>query len=154
VLSLKHSTVSVIVREGIGDGGNTPLIVPTDTQEGPEMFIKIVSHSHDPSAKPIIISLDTPRDLTHVTKSKVPNDTVPNLRPWAPFLTLADFEYAESAVTGHLSRPLVNTQLHGMAGGWAEKTNITFRNYDDMKKSLAAAREFGIKVSFGCFVFY
>jgi hypothetical protein len=77
-------------------------------------------------------------------------DTVllPQIRskPWAPFRSREDFEYTETAVTGLLSKDIVNKQLFGMRNRWAKSTRITLRSHSDMEKSLTAARQYGVKV--------
>jgi hypothetical protein len=87
-----------------------------------------------------------PNNMSKISELEPSENVLPPLKPWAPFRTLSDFEYAESAVTGCLPKKIVNLQLRGMAKGWAEKSNITFKNHDDMMESLRAAREYGIKV--------
>jgi hypothetical protein len=116
-----------------------------DTRIAARTFVKINSHPHNESAEPTIIPLDGSQNIVTTTEP-IPMKDPPVLRPWAPFRTLPDFEYAESAVTGALSKDTVNLQLRGMRSSWADRSNITFQNYDDMQKSLAAAREYGIKV--------
>ena len=69
-------------------------------------------------------------------------------RPWAPFNTLADFEYTETAVKGLLSEDLVNRQLAGFNERWSiGGSHLTLRSYKDMQESLAKAREYGVQVS-------
>lgn len=73
---------------------------------------------------------------------------VPESRPWAPFRTLADFEYTETAVKGLLSKDLVDKQLAGFHGKWCiGESHLTLRTYKDMQDSLAFAREYGVQVS-------
>ena len=72
----------------------------------------------------------------------------PESRLWAPFRTLADFEYTETAVVGRLSEDLVNRQLNGFCNKWSiGGSNLTIHTYKDMQKSLEKARDYGIKVS-------
>ena len=73
---------------------------------------------------------------------------IPESRPWAPFRTLADFEYTETAVKGLLSQDLVNKQLAGFNDRWSVGgSHLTIHTYKDMQQSLAKAREYGIQVS-------
>lgn len=73
---------------------------------------------------------------------------VPESRPWAPFRTLADFEYTETAVKGLLSEELVNKQLAGFNAGWCiGGSHLTLRTYKDMQEVLAKARQYGVQVS-------
>ena len=72
----------------------------------------------------------------------------PESRPWAPFRTLADFEYTETAVKGLLSKNLVDKQLAGFNGKWSiGGSHLTLRTYKDMQEYLAKAREYGVQVS-------
>jgi hypothetical protein len=116
-----------------------------NTRIGAQTFVEVTHHPHNESGEPTMIPLDGSLNLVR-NKEPIGMKDFHLLRPWAPFRTLPDFEYAESAVTGALSKDTVNLQLRGMRSGWAERSNVTFQNYDDMAKSLAAAREYGIKV--------
>jgi hypothetical protein len=110
------------------------------------VFIKVVFHPHSGSRGPNIIHLDAPNNMNEISELESSENVLRPPKPWGPFRTLADFEYAESAVTGCLSKKIVNLQLQGMATGWAEKSNITFKTHNDMVESLKAAREYGVKV--------
>ncbi|KAJ7651757.1 hypothetical protein B0H17DRAFT_1215217 [Mycena rosella] len=95
-------------------------------------YIKLVPHLHDKFSATSYISLDG--GATPEAEAK----------PWAPFRTRADFEYAESVVS-NMERKWVNTQLSGMRGSWSDApsaSNITFKNYDHMEKTLATARTY------------
>ncbi|KAJ3488350.1 hypothetical protein NLJ89_g11626 [Agrocybe chaxingu] len=62
------------------------------------------------------------------------------LHPWAPFCTLSDFEYTETAVTGLLSKKVVSKQLKGINSTWAVGSHLTIKNYKDMAAALTKAR--------------
>jgi hypothetical protein len=134
--------------EGFDETGTADRLVD-DTESQSRMFIKIVSHHHSQLTEPTIIPLDisSQMDTSSTSGSAKPPDDNREDRPWAPFRTLADFEYAESVITGGMSKETINLQLHGLRNGWATGSNITFRNYDDMEKSMEAAREYGTRVS-------
>jgi hypothetical protein len=71
----------------------------------------------------------------------------PESRPWAPFRTLADFEYTETAVKGLLSKDLVDKQLAGFNEKWTiGGSHLTLCTYKDMQDSLTFAREYGVQV--------
>ncbi|KII82987.1 hypothetical protein PLICRDRAFT_58595 [Plicaturopsis crispa FD-325 SS-3] len=117
----------------------------------------IIPHPHDPDPNQDrrVINLDdgvNPVDCHDSAFDSAPV-TAPRLpaKPWAPFRTLADVEYTEGAVKHGLRQPLVNDQLRRMHhGSWAPSgTNITIRHYNDMQKSLKAAREYGVKFNVG-----
>jgi hypothetical protein len=67
-------------------------------------------------------------------------------QPWAPFETLADFEYTETAIQGLLSKTLVNKQLAGLNSTWAVGSRLSIKNYSDMEKVLAKARSHTVQV--------
>ena len=84
--------------------------------------------------------------------AKATNDVFMNRtnaeRPWAPFLTLADFEYTETAVNGLLSKKTVDKQLSGFNSTWAiGGSHLSIRNSKDMEAALAMACEYIVKVS-------
>jgi len=119
--------------------------------EGPDLpgeFIKIMPHPHSLDPTPIIVPL---------TSSKAsPSSSLPvsspvfqphhDPCPWAPFKTLADFEYTETAIRGLLSKTLVNQQLAGLNSTWAVESRLTIKNYTDMEKVLAKARKHTVQV--------
>lgn len=110
----------------------------------PDIYIKIIPHPHSTNPDLTIISLTTQNDNTGSPFAYVPT---PECRPWAPFRTLADFEYTETAVKGLLSEDLVNRQLVGFNEAWSiGGSRLTFHSHKDMQKSLAVARDYGIQV--------
>lgn len=114
----------------------------------PDTYIKIIPHPHSINTEATIVPLvsnNTSSPSSRAEKTFVP---APESRPWAPFRTLADFEYTETAVTGMLSGDLVNKQLAGFNDKWSiGGTHLTIRTYKDMQESLGKAREYGIQVS-------
>ncbi|KAK7020981.1 hypothetical protein R3P38DRAFT_3397478 [Favolaschia claudopus] len=68
-------------------------------------------------------------------------------RPWAPWNSLADFGYTESAVKGVLSKDIIDMQLKGLSGPWSNPggSRITMKDYRDYKLYLAKARTLGVK---------
>ncbi|KZV79960.1 hypothetical protein EXIGLDRAFT_817958, partial [Exidia glandulosa HHB12029] len=103
-------------------------------------YIKIVYHPHSGRVDDII-RLDT--ESSEPTNSVPIGTSPPDERPWAPFRSRADFEFAESAVNEKLSRKTVDTHLKGMHGPWSRSgSNISFQNHDDLRRSLDAARDF------------
>ena len=113
----------------------------------PEVYIKIIPHPHSVNSDVTIIPLTS----SNVSPSSQTSDTflpVPTSRPWAPFRTLADFEYTETAVQGLLSENLVNKQLAGFNERWSiAGSHLTIHTYKDMQDSLAKAREYMVQVS-------
>lgn len=71
----------------------------------------------------------------------------PELCPWAPFETLADFEYTETAVLGLLPKWIVNKQLTGLHSNWAQGCQLTIKNFTEMDKVLSRARKYFVQVS-------
>ena len=115
--------------------------------EGPNLpreFIKIVPHPHSLDPIPIIIPLDSSPSHSKATNPVFQPRT--ESWPWAPFQTLADFEYTESAIQGLLSKKLVNKQLAGINSTWAVESRLTIKNYNDMERVLAKARKHTVQV--------
>ena len=155
---------------------NLPLQLQTESQEGalhwfsyivlpnnsadrvpfrllalPDEYIKIIPHPHSLDTAPKIIPI-TLSPTNHCSYSSPKSSTqlfaplskaVP---PWAPFNTLADFEYTETAIQGLLSKQLVNKQLAGIQGSWAVKSSLTLRTYNDMEAALTRARRHYVQV--------
>lgn len=132
----------VLDREGvyIQHGLQRPFSPLADTpQDVPRAYIKIVYHPHS-GRQPLIVPLDgnTPAQTTNTAKDAPQSGD----RPWAPFRSRADFEFAESAVNEKMSHHAVDVHLQGMHGSWSRSgSNISFRNYDDLRRSLDAARD-------------
>ncbi|EGO31125.1 hypothetical protein SERLADRAFT_432782 [Serpula lacrymans var. lacrymans S7.9] len=103
-------------------------------------FIQVVHHPQSGKHDPVIIPLDSVIPSADQGNHEAGLGSALEIKPWAPFRNRADFEYAETAVKGLLSKAIVNTQLYGIHHGWADNTNITFRNYADIEKTLQVAR--------------
>lgn len=113
----------------------------------PETYIKIIPHPHSAGAgaHTKIIPLDLSDMNAH---APLPFNPAPESRPWAPFRTRADFEYTETAVTGLLSKNLVNKQLAGFNNHWSTGgSRLTIATYKDMQNSLSKARQYVVQVS-------
>jgi Plavaka transposase len=123
-------------------------MVNTDV-EGPSLpreFIRIIPHPHSLDPTPIIVPLDSElsSSLSKTTNPVFQPQTEP--WPWAPFQTLADFEYTETAIQGLLSKRLVDKQLAGINSAWAVESRLSIKNYNDMEKVLAKARKHTVQV--------
>ncbi len=68
-------------------------------------------------------------------------------RPWAPFLSLADFEYTETAVNGLLSKKTIDKQLSGFNSRWAIGSHLSIQNSKTWKLPLRWQCEYIVKVS-------
>ncbi|KAJ7663215.1 hypothetical protein DFH06DRAFT_1395296 [Mycena polygramma] len=116
-----------------------------------KFYIKTVPHPHNEGAKTSYIALDggaAPDGSAE--KAATVSASHSSQKPWAPFRTRADFEYAESVVLSNMPRKWVDAQLAGINGDWSNTpSNITFRNYDHMEKSLAAARKYVVQFQTG-----
>jgi hypothetical protein len=128
-----------------------------DAPNGPEVppstfYIKTIPHPSSDSAVTSYISLDG--GIPPGGRPAAPDTPArlfapqPTYKPWAPFRTRADFEYAESVVLSNMERKWVNVQLAGIGGEWSNSpSNITFHSYDHMEKTLSVARTYGVQVS-------
>lgn len=112
----------------------------------PDIYLKIVPHPHSANTEAQIIPL-TGQCTSY--KSSALHTYIPESvrKPWAPFRTLADFEYTETAVQGLLNKDLVNRQLAGFHKGWyTGKSYLTIKNYNDMQESLSKAQAYVVQV--------
>ncbi|KAK7026915.1 hypothetical protein R3P38DRAFT_2623823 [Favolaschia claudopus] len=100
------------------------------------LFSEIISLSHPKEAS----------DIAEVEARRLEN-TLDAGRPWAPWNSLADFGYTESAVKGVLSKDIIDMQLKGLSGPWSNPggSRITMKDYRDYKLYLAKARTLGVK---------
>ena len=131
---------------------NSADIVPFRLLALPDEYIKIIPHPHSLDTTPIIIPITlsaTDHSSYRSSKTSTPLSvpSYPAVPPWAPFNTLADFEYTETAVQGLLSKELVNKQLAGIQGSWAVESRVTLRSYNDMEAALTQARRHYVQVS-------
>jgi len=111
----------------------------------PNEYIKIIPHphSHDSTAKIIPIATSSTYE-SNTTPAFQPR---PELRPWAPFANLSDFEFTEIAVKGLLSKASVDKLLKHINDNWASKSNLTLKSHRDMEKVLTRARKRFVQVS-------
>ncbi|KAJ7199478.1 hypothetical protein GGX14DRAFT_572859 [Mycena pura] len=66
-------------------------------------------------------------------------------RPWAPWPTIHDFQYAETALHGLLKPEIIDKQLKGIAGSWTgHRSEMKMKNYKDYQRALNAARVPGV----------
>lgn len=69
-------------------------------------------------------------------------------KPFAPFRTLQDFEFTETAVTNLLPPKSVNKMLDKIHNSWSRGgSTLTIRNHQEMERSLKAAREYAVPAS-------
>jgi hypothetical protein len=116
----------------------------------PTEYIRIIYHPHSKIKKPIIIPINDKVPQTNSnTAPLIHTAPVIDDRPWKPFKTRADFEFAFEAVTnrdraGRISSSLKNIKQHYHTGG---TSNLTFQTNEDVQQSLSHARKFATKVS-------
>jgi hypothetical protein len=68
-------------------------------------------------------------------------------RPYAPWTTLSDFQYTETAVQGLLKPKFIDTQLKGMTGSWLRgQGDITLKDYHEYRRVLTQAHLSGVQV--------
>ena len=112
----------------------------------PREYIKIIPHPHSPNSSVQIIALNT---LTPELCSNIPTYLPqPEPRPWAPFESLADFEYTETAVLGLLPKWIIDKQLSGFHSNWAKGgSHLSIKNFAEMDRTLSKARKYFVQVS-------
>ena len=111
----------------------------------PDEFIKVIPHPHSLDPTSTIIPLTSFPSLSIDVSGPIFQPRS-DPWPWAPFQTLADFEYTETAIQGLLSKALINKQLAGINSKWAVGSRLTIKNYNDMEKALAKARKHTVQV--------
>jgi hypothetical protein len=140
--------------ESEDEADESNILLPRSFHNIPTAFIEIFHHPHSGIHTPTRIPLDSTVGPTPVANRVVPIRDMDFLdKPWAPFKTQADFEFAEQVVTKCIDKDTVNTLLDGFNGNWASETTITFRCHLDLQTSLSAARRFGIQVCFTLYIY-
>jgi hypothetical protein len=111
-------------------------------------FIEIIHHPHSGILEPEFIFCDLPSaspatDLPLLTQHQLLE------KPWAPFRTRADFEFAETMVQSAAHKDTIKKLIKGIRYRWTDPghSHITFRNLKDYTQSLNVARTFVVPVS-------
>ncbi|THU84437.1 hypothetical protein K435DRAFT_870260 [Dendrothele bispora CBS 962.96] len=123
-------------------------LVKISTQEGSALFIPIETHP-DAGIPSQLISLDSQNDSDtkcNLQTDSNPDPTYAGCCPWAPFRSLADFEYTEIAIRSGMAKQTVDSQLRLMHTSWTKRSKITLSGYSDMINTLSSAQ--GICVRF------
>ncbi|KAF8516875.1 hypothetical protein JB92DRAFT_3082636 [Gautieria morchelliformis] len=104
-------------------------------------FLEIIHHPHS-NQKTEFIFRDLPIPPPSEDCSRPQSNSTG--KPWAPFRTRSDFEFAELVVQSAMKGSTVKRLLKGIRHDWTEpgSTKITFQNKVDFQKSMAAARKF------------
>ncbi len=111
----------------------------------PDKFIKIIPHPHSLDPTPTTIPLTLSPALSINPSGPIFQPWL-DPWPWAPFQTLGDFEYTETAIQGLLSKVLINKQLAGINSRWAVGSKLLIKNYNNMEKALKKAQKHTIQV--------
>ncbi|KAJ7599598.1 hypothetical protein C8J56DRAFT_1011188 [Mycena floridula] len=113
----------------------------TEVIEGPrlpDLYVKVVPHPHSPEFPTV-----TPLTGTNSNPALSEYDPKKSEQPWAPFRSMADFEFTESAIQGLLSKKLVDKMLTGIHGSWsAHKSTLSIHNHSEMEAVLVSARQY------------
>src|SRR5258708_18282341 len=128
------------------------MLIVNAEAEGPNLpqeYIKIIPHPHSLDRTPIIVPLDSSLSPSVNSVKATSPGFQPRSEPWpwAPFQTLADFEYTETAIQGLLSKKLVNKQLAGINSNWTVGSKLLIKNYNVMEKVLAKTWKHIVQVS-------
>ena len=109
------------------------------------LFIEVIYHPHNGNRTSTAIHLGASAEKQNASVKR--GICIPlHGKPWAPFRTRSDFEFAEVAVTQGFTAPTVKTLLNGYHGRWADHSKITLRDNDSLQESLSAARTFVTQV--------
>jgi hypothetical protein len=126
------------------DAGDTNAI---PTVGLPPHFILVKHHPH--ANKPDeIIPLDRAQSIMPLSKDDSHPAPLPDARPWAPFKTYSDYKFTSRCVRRRTPNAEIDEDLRDQhSHAFSSDCFITFRNHQDMEKSLAAARMSNIPVS-------
>ncbi|KIJ29756.1 hypothetical protein M422DRAFT_188008, partial [Sphaerobolus stellatus SS14] len=130
---------------GISGAGNEPDNMQS-SPKSPESFIEIRYHPHSGNLNTTIIPLNNPQEKEPGSNTGCVLSSI--TKPWAPFRTRANFEFAEDMVKSGLHSESIKKLLEGFNGRWATQTLISMKNFADFQDSLAAARHFSVQYHF------
>ncbi|KIJ33454.1 hypothetical protein M422DRAFT_264558 [Sphaerobolus stellatus SS14] len=114
------------------------------------LYIEVIHHPHSGGFTTTIIPIASQIGSDKPVKSSVPEAYQIPVRgkPWAPFRTREDFEFAELAVTEGFNSHCIQKTLDGVNGRWARKSRLTIMDTNDLKESIAAAQRFVTQMSY------
>ncbi|KAJ7842571.1 hypothetical protein B0H14DRAFT_2586293 [Mycena olivaceomarginata] len=118
-----------------------------DNPKLPAVYLLSEPHPKDLLAAGKIISLCHPtmREVDPTITKRVEN-LIDAARPYAPWTTLSDFQYTETAVQGLLKPKFIDTQLKGMTGSWLRgQGDITLKDYHEYRRVLTQAHLSGVQ---------
>jgi hypothetical protein len=92
---------------------------------------------HHPSSKvqEEIIQLDD-----YLERSKDTIQAAEGIEWWQPFLTAADFTFAEWVSDAQLSNAKVDSLLQKLRGEWSDQSKVTFRSHRDIESIMERAK--------------
>ncbi|KIJ36129.1 hypothetical protein M422DRAFT_261454 [Sphaerobolus stellatus SS14] len=110
------------------------------------LYIEVIHHphsgSHTSSIIPITGQVDNGQRTTGAAQLVYHYQTPVKGKPWAPFRTREDFEFAEMAVVEGFNSHCTQKILDGVNGRWASNSRLTILDSNDLKESLESARNF------------
>jgi len=131
---------------------NSSKRVPDQGQHTSTTYIEIIHHPSS-GIEPQFIFQNLP-SLPDTTDHSHHQPTIQSTgKPWAPFHTRADFEFAETVIQSALSAPTIKKFLKGIKHDWTDPghSRITFKGFKDFKQSMGAARNYVVQVSWFSF---
>ncbi|KAJ7613048.1 hypothetical protein FB45DRAFT_759393 [Roridomyces roridus] len=119
-------------------GDPPPPIIPA--------YILIEPHPKDVGNLPQRIPLDQSTGCDDTDTRSYATNWIDIAKPYAPWRTLADFEYTEGAVKGLLKSDLIDFQLKRIGGDWTEgRSKISLQNYREYRHALTCATTAGVQ---------
>lgn len=122
---------------------------PPEQEQAPSrIYIEIQyhPHSHLPNT---IISLDS-SSVSKTSLHTASSPTRTSRKPWAPFPSLADFEWAETMYMA--SRDAQDRQLEGMhSGKWCQGSKLMIKKSADLQRYLEKARHYVVEACLSLF---
>lgn len=99
---------------------------------------QIIFEYHPASKRPPRI-FNSYEDSLKREAGNIPAETEGSTKPWYPFPTLPDFDFAEFVSENRLSIPTIDSLLDRLRRVWAPATRITVRNGDELKGYIDAS---------------
>lgn len=134
-------------EENLTTGTHLSNPTSSDKPPFPDSFIRVIHHPHSGNPSTTIIPIDN-HDLEQrqIKSNKIKDHSFQD-KPWAPFKTLADFEFTRGMVRQGVNQNFVELLLEGLNGRWCQNSKLSFCSYKDYTHALEMARRTVVQVS-------
>jgi hypothetical protein len=110
-------------------------------------FIEIIHHPHS-KLEPEFIFRDLPAETLLTEEAANTTFQRSQGKPWAPFRTRADFEFAETVIKSATGTDTIDALIKGIQNSWTDPghSRITFHDVNHLNQSMEAARKYVVQV--------